>query len=326
MYQIPDKKIWTGRNDPFEGEDANLWHHVMDALDLSKAVPEAGSTGKVALLGFASDEGVKRNQGRPGAKDGPDIIRKALCNLAVHFNPSQLQLLDAGNVSVNKGKLEDAQAELSEKVSVLLDHGYFPVLLGGGHEIAYGHYNGIHKHLSNRSGHKLGMINFDAHFDFRSYAQGSHSGSSFRQIVDDCEARGEAFNYLPIGINEASNQRAQYKVMDLYKQTFIPLEDVRIDTIEEIKKKILHFVSGMDHIYITLDLDVMSMGFSPGVSAPAAFGIFPYLVRGMLKTILATGKVISFDVAEFNPSFDDGRTAKLAASFIYDAALSRKAK
>lgn len=326
MYQKPDNKIWTGRNDPFDGEDANLWHHVMGTLDIDKAIAPAKNKNQVALLGFCSDEGVKRNQGRPGAKDGPDGIRKALCNMAVHFTDSQLRIFDAGNIIVSKTKLEEAQVELSEKVKGLLENGYFPILLGGGHEIAYGHYNGIYAHIQEQAKRKIGIINFDAHFDFRSYAQGAHSGSSFRQIVDDCESRGDQFYYLPIGINQSSNQLAQYKVMELYNQSFIPLEEVRIDTIDEIRKKIKSFGSGMDHIYVTLDLDVMSMGFSPGVSAPAAFGVFPYLVRGMLQSIFDTGKVISFDVAEFNPSFDDGRTAKVAASFVYDVALSRKGK
>ena len=37
---------------------------------------------KIALLGFACDEGVKRNQGRTGAAGAPDVLRKALANLA----------------------------------------------------------------------------------------------------------------------------------------------------------------------------------------------------------------------------------------------------
>ncbi|VXD20642.1 formimidoylglutamase [Marinoscillum sp. 108] len=326
MYQSPNKKIWTGRNDPFDGEDGHLWHHVVEVVDMEKNLVPAAHPNQVAILGFASDEGVKRNQGRPGAKDGPDVIRKAMCNLAVHFNNDELMIKDVGNVVTVKSKLEEAQKELSEKVTTLLGAGYFPILLGGGHEIAYGHYNGIYEFVKDKPKRNIGVINFDAHFDFRSYANGAHSGSPFRQIVDDCEERGEQIHYLPIGINQAANQRAQFKVMEIYNQTYIPLEEVRIDTIEEIKMRILGFAARMDYIYITLDLDVMSMGFSPGVSAPAAFGVFPYLVRGMIKTILGTGKVISFDVAEFNPTYDDGRTAKLAASFVYDVAMSRKKK
>lgn len=326
MYQSIKQKAWTGRNDPFDGEDGHLWHHVIKTVDIEKELSPAKGPGEVALLGFSSDEGVRRNQGRPGAKDGPDVIRKSMCNLAVHFTPGELGITDMGNVVVMKGKLEEAQKELSVVVKSLLDLGYFPILMGGGHEISYGHYNGIYEYLKDKPKRNIGIINFDAHFDFRSYAQGAHSGSSFRQIVDDCDGRGEKIHYLPIGINQAANQRAQFKVMEIYNQTYIPLEDVRIDTIEEVRKRILAFVAKMDHIYITLDLDVMSMGFSPGVSAPAAFGVFPYLVRGMLKTILGTGKVISFDLAEFNPVYDDGRTAKLAASFVYDVAMSRMKK
>ena len=90
MYQSPNKKIWTGRNDPFDGEDGHLWHHVVEVVDMEKNLVPAAHPNQVAILGFASDEGVKRNQGRPGAKDGPDVIRKA-CLLYTSPSPRDRQ-------------------------------------------------------------------------------------------------------------------------------------------------------------------------------------------------------------------------------------------
>ncbi len=43
--------------------------------------PKTGS--KDSVNGFACDEGVKRNAGRPGAAGGPDALR-ALANMASH--------------------------------------------------------------------------------------------------------------------------------------------------------------------------------------------------------------------------------------------------
>lgn len=41
------------------------------------------STNDFVLHGFAVDEGVRRNRGRQGAKDAPDIIRKNMSNFPV---------------------------------------------------------------------------------------------------------------------------------------------------------------------------------------------------------------------------------------------------
>ena len=66
-----DPDIWQGRVDP--EADALRWHQCIRPLSAAR---ESG----VALLGFACDEGVRRNHGRIGAAGGPQAIRRALAN------------------------------------------------------------------------------------------------------------------------------------------------------------------------------------------------------------------------------------------------------
>ena len=66
-------ECWTGRIDP--EADALRWHQCIQPL-------AADSTPGIALLGFACDEGVRRNQGRVGAAEGPVALRRALANVA----------------------------------------------------------------------------------------------------------------------------------------------------------------------------------------------------------------------------------------------------
>lgn len=320
MYQSPNKAIWKGRNDPGQSHEDHLWHHVVNMLDLN-AYDSKELKKCIALLGFSSDEGVRRNQGRTGAVEGPDVIRKALCNLAVHFNESQQEIVDAGNVITGQGKLEEAQKELGHKVALLLKAGAFPILLGGGHEIAYGHYCGIRDFLGAEAA--IGIINFDAHFDLRSYDSGAHSGSPFRQIFDDTESRGYAFHYLPIGINESANTRRSYRVMQSANASYVPLEMVNGREIYEVKNQIQELINRVDWVYVTLDLDVISGVYAPGVSAPAAIGVVPNHITDLLQVALDTDKVISMDIAELNPQYDNGQTARLAANFIYQVVKSR---
>ncbi|MGA2654367.1 MAG: arginase family protein, partial [Gammaproteobacteria bacterium] len=130
----------------------------------------------VVLLGFACDEGVRRNHGRVGAALAPDIIRSQMANFAVHHN---FHLYDAGNIACEGEDLEGAQQTLGHQVQDILKDQHFPIILGGGHEVAYGSFLGL---FNAYKAHKprIGVINFDAHFDLREGPSAS-SGTPFWQ-------------------------------------------------------------------------------------------------------------------------------------------------
>ncbi len=122
MFNPAKMDVWTGRIDK-DGEDkSRLWHQCIRPLTENKGEPG------IALLGICSDEGVKRNKGRAGAAEGPDIIRKSLANLPFHLDRP---LYDAGNLCCDGNHLEQLQQEQAVIVSKLLAQGHFPLLLGG---------------------------------------------------------------------------------------------------------------------------------------------------------------------------------------------------
>ena len=71
-YQAGTPSAWTGRIDPEDGGGEWRWHQVVRCIDLSQS-PASGRG--PALVGFASDEGVRRNGGRPGAAGRADDDR-----------------------------------------------------------------------------------------------------------------------------------------------------------------------------------------------------------------------------------------------------------
>ncbi|MFV3094060.1 arginase family protein, partial [Pseudomonas sp. GW6] len=174
---------WSGRTDP--ETDSARWHQRIRAL------AEDSQPG-LALLGFACDEGVRRNHGRVGAAAAPQSVRKALANLAWH---RQAPAYDAGDVTCEDGDLEAAQARLGRNVCALLDVGHLPLVIGGGHEVAFGSWSGLAEHLSGNPAPRIGIINFDAHFDLRDPAHVHSSGTPFAQIAEQCAARGWPFRY-----------------------------------------------------------------------------------------------------------------------------------
>lgn len=72
-------------------------------------------------------------------------------------------------------------------------------------------------------------------------------------------------------------------------------------------------------VYVSICLDVFAAAFAPGVSAIQPLGLSPWHVIPLVRQLAASGKVISYDIAELSPRYDfDQCTAKLAANLIYE--------
>ena len=306
-YNPPKKENWSGR---VSNEQLYLHEKVAClSVDQLKKKPN-----QFALLGYTCDEGVRRNQGRIGTKQGPKAIREALGKMPNHLDNKQ-QLFDVGDVDCPDTNMEGAQELLTDTVAALLKKNTFPILLGGGHDIAYGHYNGIKKHLLSKNKRpSIGIINFDAHFDLRDDAKESNSGTPFYQIANE----NEPFHYLCLGIRKDANDRILFKRAEDYHVAFMDKNTFRIQFSKEITTWIRAFMDKVQHVYVTLDLDGFSSAYAPGVSAPSPMGFSPDIVTESLETIISSGKLISLDIAEMNPQYDrDNQTSKLAASLIH---------
>ena len=316
-YTPPDAARWIGRVDDLEDRDAFRWHQIIDCLDLSAPAGEfAVQTHRgFCLLGYCCDHGVELNLGRTGAARGPEAIRTQLANLPVNF-PETARLYDAGDIHCLDGDLEGAQRALAEAVERVLSSGLFPVVLGGGHDVAFGHYLGVSQQLP--SSKRLGIVNFDAHLDLRPLRPAATSGTMFTQIAANCRDRGADFSYFCVGTQKSANTVSLFRTAKELGVSTVLAKDIDDANLTPVRQKIDTFLSGNDAIYVTICADVFSSAFAPGVSAPQPFGLHPETVLRLLKHVLASGKVVTFDFAEVSPRFDsDDNTAKLAAVFIF---------
>lgn len=318
-YITVDRSQWAGRIDSDDDFDSFRWHQWMQFIDLNDGSLKAFE-GKLAFafLGFKCDAGVKFNKGRTGAANGPDSIRRELTNLPCRF-PREVLLFDAGNISCENSTLEEAQDQLAQAVQKLLDLNLFPILLGGGHEIAFGHYKGIFQHLKAKSEEEnIGIINFDAHFDIRPYPNGGTSGTMFRQISDLNIDNDISFSYFCLGIQKHSNTVSLFNTAESLGVEYILAKDIASTDYYPMIEKLDDFIKDQDHLYVTICSDVFSSAFAPGVSAPQPLGLDPEKVLILLKYILRSRKTISFDIAEVSPRFDqDNTTANLASVIIF---------
>ncbi|MCX7206892.1 MAG: formimidoylglutamase [Proteobacteria bacterium] len=303
--------VWTGRIDAAEGDAARRWHQVVQPLATNQP---AG----IALLGFACDEGVRRNQGRVGAVAGPVTLRKALANLAYH---PTLPLYDAGDVICEDGDLDAAHQRLAAAVSQNIQAGHLSLVLGGGHETAFGHWLGIANAHPNQ---RIGIVNFDAHFDLRE-AAGATSGTPFAQIAAACAKRGQSFQYLCMGVAETANTEALFnKARQLQASWRLDIEMTPWQlTATEAQLQV--FIDQVDVVYLTIDLDVLPAAQMPAVSAPAGFGVEISVIEHLSRLLAASGKLVAADLVEFNPLFDtDSHGAKAAARLAWSICRSFK--
>lgn len=308
MLELPNKSIWTGRLDDEDGELGLRWHQVIEMKNFQSL--EIHSQPSIALLGFCSDEGVRRNKGRIGAKNAPNIIRKACANLPYHQN-FQKRIEDYGNIVLEDGNLESARKFQSERVKELIQHQKLPIILGGGHETALGNFLGLAEVHQN-----IGIINIDAHYDLRIPVEGSTSGTPFFEMAQFCQQNKQTFNYFCIGIQPTGNTSALFERAKELNVKTVLADEVQRDLAQSLQE-LSRFMEKVDAIYLSLDLDVLDAAFAPGVSAPCANGLTPFQVKSIIQTVVNSQKTKILDVVELNPEFDqDNRTAKLAAHFI----------
>ncbi len=300
------KENWQGRASS-DAYSKQYWHEAIEIIDKI----EENNLPKIAILGFACDEGVRRNHGRIGAAKSPTIIRQRLAKLAFHINK---RIGDFGDLICKNQEMEISQSELSNRVAELIKKHIFTMVLGGGHEVAFGHGEGILLGAKAIGIKKIGIINFDAHFDLRPPSSESNSGTPFYQLL---KKYPRDFEYLAIGIQKDSNPRQLFDIAKELNVRYIQCNNCVESQTSVIVHEVENFIQRQDAIYISIDLDGFSSNFAPGVSAPSPMGFSPNFILPILNNILSTKKVLACDIAELNPNYDiDNCTANLAARLV----------
>ena len=329
--------VWTGRNDLEDGELGTRVHHItkqVQGTDLHDGLND----NTVALVGFASDAGVARNKGRVGAKQAPNLIRKALANMAWH---NDAHVSDLGDIKCNDDQLEVSQKQCADVIANALSTSKV-ITLGGGHEVAWASFQGLAEHLNQTAQSyksdglhnaqsvdkpKIGIVNFDAHFDLREFESDiadvkPSSGTPFNQISEYCHAHQWPFQYACLGVSAASNTKALFNKADQLGVWYEHDRDITQVNQTAQLVKLQKFIADCDYLYLTIDLDVFPAATAPGVSAPAARGVsYEALAPFLEKIFKHSEKLIIADIAEYNPDYDvDGQTARLAARLCWDIA------
>lgn len=306
MIKPFNSKHWKGRVDTEDGVTGKRWHQLIKEFSKEKKVYLDKS---VVFLGFSSEEGVRRNKGRVGAAKAPNAIRKYLSSLP-YINSKMPALYDYGNVICEDTNLEKAREEQIAIISKLLAKKTYPIVLGGGHEVAYGSFCAMKENYND-----IGIINIDAHLDIRLPNPKTNSGTGFYEMA---KSVGKNFNYLCLGAQKIGNTQALFNRTESLGGKYILADEIH-ENNKDWHKVLEDFLNKHKHIYLSLDIDVFDVAYAPGVSATTTNGLTPHQVKIMLRKIINSKKVKLIDIAELNPKYDiDDRTAKLTAHMIFE--------
>jgi formiminoglutamase len=292
---------------------------LVEALDFWDGDPADLQPGRAVLLGFPQDEGVRRNHGRTGAAQAPQEIRSRLYRLTpwdyqAKVDLREHRLLDLGNVRI-AGNLEETQHRLALVIGAILRTGAVPLVLGGGHETAFGHYLG---YVAAQK--RVGIINLDAHLDLRPWSDGQgHSGSPFRQAIEHATCPLPGRCYVCLGVQPASVSREHWQYARRQGCVVRWADQVRRSLRRRFGREYKRLAAAGCHIYVSLDADVVRASDVPGVSAPNPAGLPGRKVLAWARRAGSLAEVSSFELVEINPRYDrDGLSVRWAALILWN--------
>jgi formiminoglutamase len=294
----------------------------------------ASCDAKFVLIGLSEDIGVKANLGRTGTASAYESALKNLVNIQHNKYCKGNDLLVLGHLNFEEERKQAASLDpknkedrkllfaLVEKIDKEVSHiihqickaGKTPIIIGGGHNNAYGNIKG----LALAKGKPVNAINFDAHTDFR-ILEGRHSGNGFSYAYED----GFLKKYFVFGLHENFVSKS---VFDTLKElpsrikfvTYEELEVKREKQFESELEKALEFIKN-EPFGVELDLDAI-----PGIpsSAMTLSGLSVDKARHFIYYMGKHTNASYLHICEGAPELDNSSnnhlTGKLIAAMITD--------
>ncbi len=285
-------------------------------------VPACDSTRRFAIAGVAWDGAVTN---RPGARFGPDAIRRAshmLCD-GVHpfFNVSPVEsTTDLGDFPLPNTGIEAMRAALMKKAAEAIAKHHM-IWLGGDHSITLPLLRAYRKAL----GQPLGIVHFDAHCDTWAdhFGEPSGHGTWVYEALNEGLLIPEAT--IQIGIRSSGEQATREYVATRGGRIFTARElrgmagAALQPMIQEIRQRLAG--AGNPGMYLTFDVDCLDPAFAPGTGTPEPGGLSTDQALTILEE-LAELRWVGMDCTEVSPPFDHAELTSSAASTVVWTHLS----
>ena len=284
-----------------------------EKITLLSSLEELGNiSSPFVLIGLKEDIGIRANLGQAGAANAWDYALPSLLNVQENrfFSGSNLCIAgsldfsdlmqEAANLKPTNDKelerLRELTAEMDEIVSAVVEKvvssGKTPILIGGGHNNAFGNIKGTSQALSR----PLNILNIDPHTDYRA-EEGRHSGNGFRY------ARSGKFmeRYAVFGLHEGYNSENVLKEFDHNPElNYLTYESLLTQTFEEKDRHFKNVLQWLGTGPAGLELDLDALSYFP-VSALNPSGFTLTEVRHYIRTASALKQPAYFHICEGSP-------------------------
>ncbi|CAH7321156.1 agmatinase [Vibrio chagasii] len=292
-------------NDLFTKPDYSLYSNAMTFMRRPLVQNPIDNDADVVVLGAPLD---MATSGRPGARMGPDAIRRASVNLAWEGKKfpwdfsvfEHTSVIDAGDLVFDCGDAEDLTQRLEAAADAILSSGKTLLGLGGDHFItlpllrAYGKKYG-----------EMALIHFDAHTD--TYNQGSRydHGTMFYHAPNEGLISPE--HSVQIGIRTEYKQEGHgFNVINAMQANDMSVDEI----IAQVKG-----IVGDKPVYLTFDIDCLDPAFAPGTGTPVCGGLNSDKVLKIIRGLQGIN-MVGMDVVEVSPAYDQSEITALAGATI----------
>jgi agmatinase len=256
---------------------------------------------------------------------GPEAIRitsaKQIESFVLDENKEiyeKIKIYDIGDLILVNSKIENKYKKISQnnfnrialkidKInSIIRKEKKIPIVLGGEHTISYFSIKSI-------SQENPLIIHFDAHRDMKPIYDRKkicHT-TPFFHLINEHYIKGN--DIIQIGIRQTDKE----------ENDIANNNGVNTFTGWDINKNINHIKEEINkltnnrNLYISFDIDVYDICYVPCTGTPEPFGLNPFQIIEILKSINNTAKLIGMDIVEVAIKNNDYREGTLATQTLY---------
>ncbi|GGE08957.1 formimidoylglutamase [Marinithermofilum abyssi] len=263
------------------------------------------------------------------ASEAPNALRGVWKSFAAYdvdhdVDLTRIRAADFGDIAMHVTDIPRCHQNIEAGVLEMLEASrdfpsFLPVILGGDHSITCPALKGLARF---HTGKRIGLIQFDTHFDVRNLEDGGPSnGTPIRGLLESGTLRGE--DIFQIGIHSFANALAHKEYAEEQGITYATMRQVRQEGLLSILERFVKILrQQVDGIYITVDIDVLDLACLPGSPGPSPGGMQPWELFDAVHRLGQEDKVLALDLVCLDPFRDRGQLSVKTGAHVILSFLS----